>query len=96
MGARLKEARRTKKVTAEQLAEQLGVTKAAVSAWETDRAYPSVDNLIRICELLDVSSDYLLMGTDAQRIPDSTLDLVRRLAGLDKEGLELLRRIFGR
>lgn len=96
MGERLKAARKKKKVTAEQLADRLGVTKAAVSAWETDRAYPGVDNLIGICEYLDVSADYLLMGTEVERIPEATLDLVRKLSGLDKDSLDMLRRIFGK
>ena len=96
MGERLKAARKKKKMTAEQLADRLGVTKAAVSAWENDRAYPGVDNLMGICEYLEVSADHLLWGTEAQRIPDATLDLVRKLSGLDKDSLELLRRIFGK
>jgi len=60
MGARLAQARRGQNLTQEQLAEQLGVTRQAVSRWESDTAYPETDKIVRMAALFGVSCDYLL------------------------------------
>jgi len=60
MGARLAQARRKENLTQEQLAEQLGVTRQAVSRWESDTAYPETDKIVRMAALFGVSCDYLL------------------------------------
>ena len=62
MGARLAQARRGQNLTQEQLAEQLGVTRQAVSRWESDSAYPETDKIVRMASLFGVSCDYLLTG----------------------------------
>ena len=44
----------------EQLAEQLNVTRQAVSRWEVGATLPETDTIIALSELFHVSSDYLL------------------------------------
>lgn len=44
----------------EQLAEQLGVSRQAISKWESGKAIPESDTLISISQYFDVSLDYLL------------------------------------
>ena len=60
IGSKLAQARRAVNLTQEQLAERLGVTRQAVSRWESDAAYPETDKIIRMAKLLNVSCDYLL------------------------------------
>jgi len=60
MGARLAQERRSQNLTQEQLAEQLGVTRQAVSRWVTDAANPETDKIVRMAALFGVSCDYLL------------------------------------
>ncbi len=60
MGSKLAQARRKHNLTQEQLAEQLGVTRQAVSRWESDTAYPETDKIVRMSQLLGVSCDWLL------------------------------------
>ena len=43
-----------------EMAEKLGVTKGAVGMWETDKRKPDYDILIKIADLFDVTTDYLL------------------------------------
>ena len=50
----IKEARRRKKLTQEQLAEQLGVQRAVVSKYETGRITPSVKQAQKIAAVLDI------------------------------------------
>lgn len=67
LGYKLSKLRRENNYTQEQLADILGVSRQAISKWESDAAYPETDKLIRISELFDCSLDYLLkeqMETD--------------------------------
>ena len=56
---RLSEARKEKGMTQAELARRLGVTAQAVSKWERGNAYPDIELLDGISEILDCSLDYL-------------------------------------
>ena len=81
MGSKLAQARRKNNLTQEQLAEQLGVTRQAVSRWESDAAYPETDKIVRMSQLLGVSCDWLLRdgADDAGNGPAAAPALVTRL-----------------
>ena len=55
IGSNIKSLREERKLTQEQIAEAMGVSFQAVSAWERDEYKPDVDKLIRLAEVLDVS-----------------------------------------
>lgn len=57
---RLKIMRTEAGLTQEQLAEKLYVSRQAVSNWEQGRGYPSIDMLVQIAKLFNVSLDGLL------------------------------------
>ena len=61
-GHRLKAGRLAKGFTQDALADLLGVTKSAVSAWENDRETPAFDKLASIRNALFVSLDELVFG----------------------------------
>ena len=44
----------------EELAERLGISRQSVSKWETGDSIPDIDKIIRMSELWNVSTDYLL------------------------------------
>ncbi len=44
----------------EELAEKLGVSRQAVSRWESSGSIPDLQRIIRLAELFGVSTDYLL------------------------------------
>ena len=70
LGNKLAEARKKQNLTQEQLAERLGVTRQAVSRWESDAAYPETDKIVRMAQILEVSCDYLLQdGVDEKGQP---------------------------
>ncbi len=54
--------RRKNKITQEQLAEELGVSRQSVSKWETGEAYPETEKLIVLCDKFGVTLDGLLRG----------------------------------
>ena len=55
IGTNIKTLREERKLTQEQVAEELGVSFQAVSSWERDEYRPDTDKLIRLAEVLDVS-----------------------------------------
>lgn len=60
LGNKLQKLRKDKRMSQEKLAEELGVTRQAVSKWELDAALPDTANIIALSRLFDVSADYLL------------------------------------
>lgn len=52
--------RKRDKITQEELADRLGVSRQSVSKWETGEAYPETDTLILLCDLFGESLDRLL------------------------------------
>ena len=59
-GERLKKLRTEKKLSQEQLANRLNVSRSAVAKWETGKGIPDIDNLIAISEEFGLSLDYKL------------------------------------
>lgn len=80
---RLKAVRKSKNMTQTDLADRIGVTKWAVTSYEQAKTLPSVESLVRICETLDVSADYLLGISD--NMPQKL-----SIAGLSEEEVRLL------
>ena len=64
LGEVLKEHRVRCKMTQEFVAESLGVSRQAVSKWETGTADPSTSNLLALAKLFGVSAEELLRQTD--------------------------------
>ena len=62
MGRFLKELRKEKNLTQEQLAEELGVSGRTVSRWETGSNMPDISILIELSEFYDVSIPEIVSG----------------------------------
>ena len=56
----LKKIRNDNKLSQEQLAEKLGVSRQSVSKWESGQAYPEMDKVLQICQLFNLNIDELL------------------------------------
>ena len=62
IGSKIKAARIEKKLTQEQIAELLGVSRQTISNWENEKSYPDIISVIKMSECYDISLDYLLKG----------------------------------
>lgn len=58
---KLKELRKEKNISQEQLAKELNISRQAISKWESGKAYPDIDNLILLRKIFGVSLDELIM-----------------------------------
>ena len=56
------ELRTKKRISQEELANELGVSRQAVSKWERDQGYPETENLIKLVNYYNTSADYILFG----------------------------------
>ena len=65
---RLKELRKTKDITQEELAKQLQLSPSAIGMYETGRREPDFETLQRIADYFHVSTDYIL-GREEKRLP---------------------------
>lgn len=60
---RIRDLRTGKGVSQEALADETGVSRQAVSKWESGQSMPDVDNILLMSEYFGVATDYLLKGT---------------------------------
>ena len=61
---KLQQLRKEKALTQEQLAEELFVSRTAISKWESGKGYPNIESLKSISKLFSVSIDNLLSGEE--------------------------------
>lgn len=59
-GQRLKELRLDKNLTQQQLAQYFNTSKVTISAWELDKQEPCIEDIKKLAEILETSTDYLL------------------------------------
>ena len=57
----LKKIRKDNNLSQEQLADELGVSRQAISKWESAVAYPEMDKIITLCDRFNLNIDDLLM-----------------------------------
>lgn len=70
IGKRIAESRRSAGFTQEELANRLGVTPQALSKWEKGASSPDLVMLSSVCQILDVSADYLI-GKNKKKIVEN-------------------------
>ena len=58
-GKRLKELREEQGLSQQKLGDTLFVTRVTISAWETNKQEPNIETLKKLCDIFEVSTDYL-------------------------------------
>ena len=62
IGQRIRKHRERSRLSQEQLAERADVSSQTISTAEKGKKRLRVENIIKICEVLEISPDYLLLG----------------------------------
>lgn len=60
IGKIIKELRKERNINQSELAKMLCTTQDTISLWELGKSYPDIINLVRLSEIFNVSTDYLL------------------------------------
>jgi transcriptional regulator with XRE-family HTH domain len=91
---RLRAARAIRGLSQSNLAERARLQQAAVSHYESGTRRPSLRNLRRLAEALEVTTDYLVGRTDNPTPPASTVEpLFRDFGSLSTADRELAREL---
>ncbi|MDE6625963.1 MAG: helix-turn-helix domain-containing protein [Lachnospiraceae bacterium] len=61
---RIQNLRKIKGISQEQLAEAIGVSRQAVSKWESEQSTPDLEKIVLMSDFFDVTTDYLLKGIE--------------------------------
>ena len=56
--------RKAKGISQEELAERVGVSRQAVSKWESGQSIPDLEKIISLSDFFEVTTDYLLKGVE--------------------------------
>ena len=75
LGARIKELRKEFGLSQVDLAQRMEVTKQTISNWENENIQPSVDMLVGLANVFNVTTDYLLGLDDVPRLSIEGLPL---------------------
>jgi transcriptional regulator with XRE-family HTH domain len=71
---RLAELRKKHKMTQQELANKLGVSRGTIGMYEIGQRDPDTETVAEIAEIFNVSIDYLLGRTDDPNPPEKTID----------------------
>lgn len=72
LGSRIRDLRKEKKMSQEELGKYLNVSKVSISGYENDTREPSKDAIVKLAQLFGVSTDYLLERSAKRHYYDLT------------------------
>jgi transcriptional regulator with XRE-family HTH domain len=95
VGAFLKDLRKEKGITQEQLAEKLGVSGRTISRWETGKNMPDISLLVEIAEFFDVSIPEIIKGErKSENMKNETKEVAETMSDYAKAEKEQLIKSF--
>lgn len=83
LGERIKEQRKSSGLSQEKLAEFVGVSRQAVTKWETGQSAPSTENLFKLAEIFGTTVDILLASDEDEK--NSPAEQIYYLYKMDQE-----------
>lgn len=90
IGNRISERRKQLNYTQEQVAEKMNVSIQMVSNLERGNKAIKIENLLKISEILDMSTDYILTGKHTEKDVNAFLTRVSKLSDNDYKMIDML------
>lgn len=94
IGQRIRQIRKARGLSQDQLAEQVGISTVHVSHIENANTKLSLPVFVRLTEVLQVPADELLQGAVPVRRRQAEEDILRLLEGCDLQQLQILRDVL--
>jgi transcriptional regulator with XRE-family HTH domain len=91
-GENLYALRKSAKMSQENLAEKVGVSRQSVSKWETGEAYPEMDNILKLCKIFHCKINDLVHD-DIQDIDSLDEEIKMKVVKFEKEKQKKLKKI---
>lgn len=79
IGFRLKELRQRERMTQQELAEQIGVTKLTISRWEREERCTNAEMLLALARALGTTASYLLGSEESSNFSPRSCEVLRSL-----------------
>lgn len=89
IGERVKEARKNKNLSQQQLGDMLGVSKVSICGYENGVRIPTMENFVQLLDILDLSADYLL-GRDINVVSEEDEEYKVKLS---KEDINIIKEL---
>ena len=85
---RIQSLRKSKGMSQEELADAVGVSRQAVSKWESEQATPDLDKVVIMSDIFEVTTDYLLKGIEPVKTDDhkTMADVIDQKVLTEKNG----------
>lgn len=90
IGKRIQNQRKHRGYTQEQLAEMMNVSIQMVSNLERGNKAIRIDNLIKLSQILEISTDYILTGKENTTAIDELALRIGQLHPRDREMIDIL------
>ena len=94
MGFRIAQRRQSLGLKQAQLAKTVGISAKYISDIETGKRRPSLETLVKICEALRITPDYVILGAMVKEEDLNILDSLKLLSPQDKRKAEKIIRIL--
>ena len=66
----IKKYRKENNLSQDELAEKLGVSRQSISLWETGQTQPTIENIIALARIFNVSTDEILDNVGGANVPE--------------------------
>ena len=83
MGQRIMVRRKSLRMTQEEMAEKLGVSAQMISNLELGKKAIRPENLARVCDVLGLSADFILTGTNTKTAVDAVAEKLTQLTAAE-------------
>lgn len=90
IGRRIQARRKQQGLTQEQLADRMNVSIQMVSNLERGNKAIKIENLINLCQILNVSTDYILTGKETQNDFHALAERIQKLSQTNRKMIEML------
>ncbi|HAA26262.1 MAG TPA: XRE family transcriptional regulator [Ruminiclostridium sp.] len=90
MGRRIAKRRKALNLTQEEISEATGLSNNHISNIENSHSIPSIETLMKVCEKLEVTPDYVLLGITKDLNDDLVTQICKKLKLCDNKKLKLI------
>jgi len=94
IGNRIRKAREEKGITQEALAESMDVSNAYISKIERGKTTVNLDNLGKICAVLETSTEYILTGAHSAKDNYMRNEIMEMLEGCPPHKIRLIAQVI--
>lgn len=71
---KIQDLRKSKGMSQEQLADKIGVSRQAISKWESGQSTPDIEKVVLLSDFFGVTTDYLLKGIETNDTDEKKID----------------------